>query len=205
MSLAILTTCNVCGAKFWGPSAPVLRRVGPDVSLLGELRIDSDKLDQYMAELQKHYTEQHPQHALVMQALAMDFHVMLGLSTFTTSDPLLRRQLDYLRWRVHQQTLSARLSDENITILADKFANKVIEQVATLGKNHIEFAKEVIEGLTTAGLTLHQTTVEAAHAFKAAITEEVVAMVTAIRNDLEEPGRYGEANNTAPQASNLVM
>jgi len=136
---------------------------GPRIEVIGQPQA---RLQAYIQILSKHFYEKHPREAQMMDIHTAIYSGLLFLMNFKTTDKELNEKRDQLRWTIHQQTLKARFSDESLK-----------EQCGVLA--------ETLWDLVYDGTQHEDTKVE----WKRILLEAF----TAIRDALEEPGKYPEA------------
>lgn len=102
------TTCRHCGAAFDG-----------GVEIIGQ---PGARLASLLHQLGSHMNTAHPEHAETMGVIGADFMGWLFLMNFKSADEQLNLYCDQRRWHIHQQTLSARFSDESLKEQCEKLA-----------------------------------------------------------------------------------
>lgn len=152
--VAAIAKCKLCNVQFTGPTAQRIGETPPA------------RLARFCQKLAEHIMTKHTDHNQALELKALEFLGMLRMLNYSTSDPELRGQMDYLRWSTHQMTLAGRLSDEGIKAKSDELAGEIVKQVYLY-------------------LVLQD---------DAALREKLSALlaeqITALRDILEEPGRY---------------
>lgn len=165
--IAGITTCNLCQRKFAGPLALI---IGPGQHPQG-------RLVNHLNQLAQHFCEAHPEENNALQLKALEYLGMLRLLNYSTSDEELRRQLDFLRWSIHQSTLLHRVPDEKIAAKAEEHARGIVDIFeSVLPPSNGPGTDQVREQLRPA--------------LQAAIAAKLAAVLSEVRNILEEPGRY---------------
>jgi hypothetical protein len=99
--IAAVTTCNKCGAKFYGPA----------VTIIGQ---PAARLQHYLSELGSHINTAHAKDAEYIQAQGLQHMGLMYLSNFDTTDKDLREWKDFLRWQIQQATIAGRISDKTL-------------------------------------------------------------------------------------------
>jgi hypothetical protein len=168
-----LTICNLCGEKFSGPSA---------------LIVGQPAIAPYLERITMHFMTRHKKEESAVAIKALEFLGMLRLMNFRTADPDIGRQLDYLRWSVHQQTLAARIPDD-----------KLIERTADAASRLVD----TLWAMLTMSYNQRQDSMpEFVQALKPALTTEVGTMLEeifrGIRDVLQEPNKYPAATTAVP-------
>jgi hypothetical protein len=151
----------------------------PRITIIGAPKA---RLDNYMAGLAKHLVEKHPEIGEQMVPLGSTFMELLFLRNFKTTDPELNEQQDRVRWQIHQQTLKARYPDENLIAQCRYLSQRLVDTMAELDNE-------------APGMVAHGDLVRSAYECI------LIEVVTAIRDALEEPGKYG----TAAAAASKVL
>jgi hypothetical protein len=80
----------------------------------------NNRLAQFVEKLTKHMTTEHKTETQQILIDGAEFQGCMFLSNFKTDDPNLKEQLDLVRWKVHQKTLAARFSDDDILQVVEK-------------------------------------------------------------------------------------
>lgn len=183
MALAGTAICRLCRRTFYGPGAVTL---GTDQA--------NPALAQFLMKLGEHM---HRAHGKEDQALQTKTYELIGyfrLMNFSISDPELFRQLDFLRWTFHRQTMANIIPED-----------KLQEQSAALSKR----LADVFYGLLT--MTFDQrgeTTPEYLQLLKPAVEAELFRelrpILTGIRDVYEEPGKYTVSPVLAPVPGSKV-
>jgi ribosomal protein S15P/S13E len=163
--LAGVTTCNICQKKFTGPSALLIGSGNPNARLIA-----------YVQSLATHLLTDHKDHQAALQLSCVEYLGMLQLLNFSSTDPAIREQTDFLRWRIHQQTAAHTVPD-------DKLKQKAADTAADL--------------LTEAAAILHKP----AGVLLELVTAKFVSVLTEMRDVIEERGRYTVSMVTVPQNS----
>jgi hypothetical protein len=144
--IAVPTTCNHCGRKFYGPRGPIV---------IGER--PAARFQSFIGQLGRHIMEAHPEVAQAMVALNWEFQGYALMKNFTTQDPAVQRNEDFFRWKLHQSTLRARARrlDDRAQMVADDVCSGIIpsedaeqiKQVAALRKLIQQKTAEALEEL----------------------------------------------------------
>lgn len=145
--LTDLTTCVLCGQQF----------TGPRIAIVGQA---TARLETYLSGLGAHINDKHPQAAQTMNLLGAQFMGLLFLMNFKTTDAELAEKRDQLRWTIHQQTLKARYSDENLKEQCRDVARRLAMQYSGMEESVPVYEELLIDAFT------------------------------GIRDALEEPGKY---------------
>ena len=173
-----LTICNLCGETFAQP---------------GALVVGQPAIVPYLERIMMHFVTRHKKEDNAVAIKALEFLGMLRLMNFRTADPDIGRQLDYLRWSVHQQTLAARIPDD-----------KLIERTADAASRLVDTFWAV---LTMSYDQRHDSIPEFVQALKPALTAEVRTMLEeifrGIRDVLQEPNKYPTATGVIPMGTVL--
>jgi hypothetical protein len=168
-----LTICNLCGEKFSGPSALV---------------VGQPAIAPYLERITMHFMKRHKKEENACAIKALEFLGMLRLMNFRTADPDIGRQLDYLRWSVHQQTLAARIPDD-----------KLIERTSDAASRLVDTFWAV---LTMSYDQRQDSTPEFVQALKPALIAEMRTMLEeifrGIRDVLQEPNKYPAPTGVIP-------
>lgn len=141
---------------------------GPSALIIGE---KTKAAERTIAMLTEHLGTAHPEHVRAMHLKGLEFVGLMYLMNFKTSDEDLAAERDRLRWQIHQKTLKARYPDENLEKQARELSRMLVDLVATLDN-------------AAEGLVARENVVTAG--FESLIAEAF----TAIRDALEEPGKY---------------
>jgi hypothetical protein len=139
---------------------------GPRIEIIGQ---PEARLQAYLQMLSKHFYEKHPQQAQMMDIHTAIYSGLLFLMNFKTTDKELNEKRDHLRWTIHQQTLKGRVSDESLHRRAKELAYVIVVEAFTPMQN----------GDSEAARTK--------------VAESLMLAFTGIRDALEEPGKYPEA------------
>src|ERR1700679_2189515 len=129
--LAITARCTHCNKLFAGPQLLI---VGTGVDA------PTNRLMQFMEKLTGHMMKDHQDVAQRIMLMASEYQGMLILGNYQHSDASLMEQADMLRWKLHQNTLACRFSDEQIqqwvsSVLPDFTALAHNGDTATLQRN----------------------------------------------------------------------
>jgi hypothetical protein len=162
-----VTICQVCKRQFTAP-----------VRLLGST--DPQELLRYLADLIYHFQNQHREADKKINERMWEFGGMLRIAQYRTTDPDITGQLDFLRWRLHQQTLAARIPDDKLIHQVDELAGRLVDTFMAM--------------LTMAFDSIHEATPGFVDTMKPELTVEIICqlmpILRGIRDVLEEPGRY---------------
>lgn len=160
------TMCRLCGHQF--PSDPLrsaaLLNANPQAKL--------EQIRAIISPLMKHLNNKHPRELAWTQELGGEYAGLLAINLFQSSEPLIEAQRDYTRWKIHTMTTRARVTNERIAErLAEAFATHMREA------SHQTATPEQVEAA-------------ARHWMKGTLARAVLNMVEAMRDVLEENGRY---------------
>jgi len=173
-----LTICNLCGKKFSGPSALV---------------IGQPAIQPYLEEITKHFIKAHKEEEQAIGIKALEFLGMLRLMNFRTADPDIAKQIDYLRWQIHQQTLSARIPDDKLIERTEEVAARLVEMFCAVLKMACD-AK--VESMPTVMGELEPI-------MRKNVRETLEVIFRGIRDVLQEPNKYPSATHVTQVGSNL--
>jgi hypothetical protein len=139
--IASSTKCIHCGKVFYGPK---------QVLKIGEQ--PHHRFFKYLAEINGHIVEKHPQQFELASTLGAEFQGMLILMNFESRDPEVLDQRNYYRWKVHQATLKMKIDDQSIdrkvaeTIdLARK--SETTDFFADIGERFVKLLRELRDNL----------------------------------------------------------
>jgi len=167
--ILVPATCKVCGEVFYGPA----EGLGGGRLIVGEDPKRRDKL--YMATLIQHIEAKHPGDIKQARMLGAEYAGMLALAIFQTTDEGVNQQRDYQRWRVHQNSIALRVTNERIDARVQETFDRVLKQ-------HEEFAT----------------------AFSSELSELAEAMketMRVMRDVLEEVDRYPSLTDEEPESA----
>jgi len=71
-----------------------------------------------------------PRHQIA-DAQQLEYMALLRLQHFSTEDEQIRKQLDYLRWRVHRATLPVTIPDQKLKTKVDELAAYIAAKAYT--------------------------------------------------------------------------
>jgi hypothetical protein len=145
------TTCAHCGETFDG-----------GVAIIGQ---PNARMESLLMKLGSHMNKKHPQYAQGLQINGAAFMGWMFLRNFKSTDEELNLHRDQLRWQIHQQTLSARFSDESLKEQCGKLAERFMDEALDIP-------------------------VTSAEQFRVIAAEILLEVFTGMRNDLEEPNKY---------------
>jgi hypothetical protein len=114
--IASVMTCKLCFKKLAGPALIV----GPG---------QSGRVGEFLQKVAAHIMQAHPQEYKYLEQKHLEFNGLQMLMQYTTNDPSLRFQRDWLRWQIHQQTLNARIPDEKIEEQSRQLAVSIVDAV----------------------------------------------------------------------------
>jgi hypothetical protein len=129
--IAMIARCTICNKPFAGP---MFSKVGLGMDAV------NNRLAVFTEKLTRHLFEEHREVAQEIQLQGTEYQGYLFLSKFSSSDPNLAMQLDVARWKVHQNTLAVRVTDQQITDAIEKFLPDILtlaemRDTATLKRN----------------------------------------------------------------------
>lgn len=163
-----LTVCNLCGETFAGPSALV---------------IGQPAIAPYLEKITRHFMTHHKKEEQAISIKALEFLGMLRLMNFRTSDPDIGKQIDYLRWSVHQQTLAASIPDDKLIERTEEATLHIVDTLWAV--------------LTMTYDARQDSMPDYIRALKPTIISELGSMLEeifrGIRDVLQEPNRYQQA------------
>jgi hypothetical protein len=166
--LAGVTTCRLCQRKFTGPSAVII----------GDH--PEGRLMRYVQDLTRHVMVDHENEDKSAQISAMEFLGALRLLFYSSTDPAISTQADFLRWRVHQSTMAVTSTDAQLKLKSAETAAALAAELILLGKE---------EQLEDAAFV---------ERMKTTITERLTPILTGLRDELQEAGRYAVSMVTVP-------
>jgi len=172
MSNATIRPCQCvhCNKTFYGPEEGL-----GGALIVGEAA--QRRAMRYVQTLTTHLQKQHPQVLTTAQIFGSEYAGMLALMNFKTDDELVAQQRDFVRWKVHNATRRASVSD-------DRIVEKVRSILTGYLINDPEREKKLNESMADG------------------IGSKIVEVMTEMRDVLEERGRYTETPMTpagAPQ------
>lgn len=166
-----ITTCEMCGKQFTGPT----------FAMVGSMQADQETV-RYAAELNAHIIKEHRDQAIATENRSLEFLTMLRLLLFRTTDSALRKQIQFLRWQISQQTLAVRMKDENIDKGALQFSTSIVDMfIAEIGS---VFGTGVLKMLPRSKVEILKTRMTAK------IAESMTTETKALRDLYEEPGKW---------------
>lgn len=175
--IATVLRCKLC------PPNAVKSIAGPSL-ILGPGQ--SNRVGAFMQSLAQHLAQDHAQQHEFLQQKALEFMGLQTMMQYTTTDPNMLFSRDWLRWQIHQATLNARIPDDKLQAKSAEFAREIVKLIETdvfgwisaAQRSKVYDNREVIERTT----------------------RKVVELVTAIRNELQEPTepRLSRPNGTNP-------
>lgn len=166
--IAGLTHCKHCNMEF----------VGPSIVVIGQ-PAQHGRLAAYLQKLHEHIETAHPaeyRNAVINTAAYRGLEVMMH---YRTTDKELRDQRDKLRWAIHQATLNARISDAALKRKTAELTTELIQLLYPQPGNDVS--------------NVEQSTGER----YAIAHDKIMAVITWLRDELEEPGKYGMSNPAA--------
>jgi hypothetical protein len=161
--IARVTACRLCPKKFYGPSFTAAALIGQDKNA---------KLDRWMKELALHVATEHTKENDVMQLQALEYLGLLRMLNYSTQDPELGEQIDFLRWRTHQATLAARVPDDKIKEKCHVLSVRLIDELFS-ALPEVPYYLQAMR-----------------HALIDKLNEAITAHTIELRDLLEEPGKY---------------
>jgi hypothetical protein len=99
--------CVHCNKTFYGPEEGL-----GGALIVGEAA--QRRAMRYVQTLTTHLQKQHPQVLTTAQIFGSEYAGMLALMNFKTDDELVAQQRDFVRWKVHNATRRASVSDDRI-------------------------------------------------------------------------------------------
>jgi len=100
--IASVLTCKLCNEKIAGPGLIV----GPGQA--------SGRVAQFMEKLTAHLGARHPKELGALHQKALEFFGLNCVMQYVTQDDRVKYQREFLRWSIHQVTLDARYSNEQL-------------------------------------------------------------------------------------------
>jgi len=107
-------TCKLCRRVFVKPPGAIIQ---PGAGT-------NARLAEFAGNLRQHFIEKHARENGAVELQGMQFIAMLRLLSFDIRDRELAEQHDFLRWQVHQATLTARLADDKLELRAAELAEE---------------------------------------------------------------------------------
>ena len=157
-------TCVHCNQTFYGPEEGL-----GGALIVGEAQ--QRRAMRYVQTLTTHLQKKHPQVLTTAQIFGSEYAGMLALMNFTTDDELVAQQRDFVRWKVHNATRRAQVSDDRI----------------------VEKVRAILTGYLMADPNREQKLNES---MADGIGSKFVEVMTEMRDVLEERGRYTETPMT---------
>lgn len=160
-----ITTCLVCGRKFAGPQGIII----------GQPRGHA-----LLEKLHAHLENAHPEQSHAIHVLSLQYVGLLRMMNFSTSDATMKIEVDKLRWAINQQTIAARISDETIATQTAKTASKIVDSFFGIVQMEADRTGDSIPEYITMmrpGVT-------------AEIQTALSELITAMRDVMQEPGKY---------------
>ncbi len=117
--LAMTARCSHCQKLFAGPSLVI---VGQNVNYT------NNRLIQFQQKLADHVMNEHKELAQQIELADLEYKGLMILSCYQTTDKALQQQMDLLRWKLHQRTLTTRYTDNMI----EQWSDSVVPQLVTL-------------------------------------------------------------------------
>jgi hypothetical protein len=129
--IAMIARCTICNKPFAGP---MFSKVGLGMDAV------NNRLAVFTEKLTRHLFDEHREVAQEIQLQGTEYQGCLFLSKFSSQDPNLAMQLDVARWKVHQNTLAVRVTDDQIMDVVEKVVPDLLtladaRDTATLKKN----------------------------------------------------------------------
>jgi hypothetical protein len=134
--------------------------------------IGSSRTDALLEKLAKHLHAKHPEVRDAIDIMKLQMDGAMQMMNFRTTDTALMKQVDVLRWSVNQQTLPCRISDENIEARTKEIATAI-----ALEARDKEISKQ-----------------EVWEEFETSVHARLKEVFTALRNAMQEPGKYKAVN-----------
>jgi len=159
---------------------------GPDEGLGGALIVNEAaqrRAMRYVQSLTQHLQKHHPEHLKAAQIFGSEYAGMLALSNFETEDELVAEQRDFVRWKVHNATRRAVVTDE-----------RIIEKVSSVLDSFLVTDPDRVRKLNDS--------------MAEGLGAKIVEVMMYMRDVLEERGRYnvtpmtpaGMVDNGSPEA-----
>lgn len=168
--MAVLKPCKCrhCQKVFYGPEEGLGGAV-----LLNES--EQKRAMRYVQSLTQHLQKQHPQALQAAQIFGSEYAGMLALSNFETEDALVAEQRDFVRWKVHNATRRAVVTDD-----------RIVEKVSA-----------ILDGFLVGDPNREKKLNES---MADGLGAKIVEVMTQMRDVLEERGRY---NITPPTPAGM--
>lgn len=177
--IAGISTCMLCGAKFTGPTqAGLVIRPGQP----------NNRVIQYYQTLVGHLMEKHRDHANAILLHGEEFKGMLYLMNFQSTDQAMQDQRNFFRWKIHQRTLNAHVTDQNIEKMVSDLAVSIVTEVLALVPVNLTVSESYALSILKPRIT-------------EVIGKKLKPAFTAVRDELEEPGKFAESPGLAPAKS----
>jgi hypothetical protein len=135
--MAMTARCIHCQKLFAGPQLVI---VGKGVDAV------NNRLMQFMEKLSHHVMVEHKELSQEIMVAVGTYQGMLMLTQFQTSSKELAEQSDLIRWQIHQKTLNARLSDEQIKA----WVEGVSGELKTLAETNVPEFRAKLAGMIQA-------------------------------------------------------
>ena len=119
----------------------------------------------YVQSLTQHLQKHHPDALKAAQIFGSEYAGMLALSNFETEDALVAEQRDFVRWKVHNATRRAMVTDERI----------------------VEKVSQILDGFLVGDPDREKKLNES---MADGLGAKIVETMTQMRDVLEERGRY---------------
>lgn len=180
--IAMPTKCGICGRKFYGPA----------VGLTGNLKAGQQpppRMVHFLQQLAEHMAKDHQEHYAYAMQKGFELQGWMILSRYTTEDPDVESQRDFLRWSLHQSTLSA--TAQNLDVRAREVAEEFIDAKKEVLEKAIEeeFLNRCMEQASRRP-KFFETIIEE-------LTEDLAGQIEDVleelREILEEPDKYTPA------------
>jgi hypothetical protein len=160
--------CVHCGKTFYGPEEGL-----GGALIVGEAA--QRRAMRYVQTLTTHLQKHHPKVLTTAQIFGSEYAGMLALMNFKTDDELVAQQRDFVRWKVHNATRRASVSD-------DRIVEKVRSILAGYLMKDPERERKLSESMADG------------------VGSKIVEVMTEMRDVLEERGRYTETPMTPAAA-----
>ena len=177
MSVAGSAVCRLCRRSFYGPPAV----------LVGTGKNDP-ATTQFLVKLGEHMQNAHAKEDSALQLKAFELIGMFRLMNYSISDPELYKQLDFLRWSFHRQTMANVIPDEKLRAQTTDLVARMADRF--YGLLTMTFDQR--------GETIPEYLVMMKDALRAELYKEMRPILEGIRNVYEEPGKYTVSPIAAP-------
>jgi hypothetical protein len=175
-SIVAHSTCRLCGKTFLPPADPIV------------LNDPTPAWAKFVGTLTTHLAQKHKRELQTAQIQAGEYAGVLSLLNFDTPDAEMQKHFDYVRWKVHNVTTRARVSDERITERVQKIFDSLWDAGVRDAITDAPTPADCRDNLTSS--------IESTRA-------AVVCLLAEMRDVIEERGLYDAAQTTA-QNGNLA-